>query len=71
MKTTKLQVPGMMLGAVLGAVPPLWWWETTGKLDPSRSLAWGIPINFFALPLGLLGAIIGAYVGSKIIMHKK
>jgi hypothetical protein len=65
-RVTRFEIYGMIIGALVGAAPPLYSWYSWGQYHPALALAWGAPLNSFAFVTGFIGAFIGAIVGNAV-----
>jgi hypothetical protein len=52
---------GIIAGAAIGVAPVFVHWYTWGRFHPDQDLAFGFPAALMAVPVGLLGAVIGYF----------
>ena len=65
-RVTRFEIYGMIIGALVGAAPPLYSWYSWGQYHPALALAWGAPLNYFAFVTGFIGAFMGAIIGNAV-----
>jgi hypothetical protein len=60
------ELAGIILGAAVGAAPIVRHWFVWGRFHPYQDEALGFPVSFYAVPCGVLGAVIGYFIAYAV-----